>query len=259
MNIRTVGFSGLFLIVALILIAQPVAAGEYFSGTGYEGVLDYVGTGEVQSYSMDVTSGDDFTILALIYSQANDFDLYVYDPSGTLITAATAPYSTENGLTYIWAISTRIPGRYVVKIHSTSGSGYFAFFHFNKNMQTQTGTSVTTTTVTTAPTTVPTTVKTAVPTTVPTTAKTASPTTVTTSSTWEHQHSWVMSYSPSDIGASSGDQIAWKWDFGDGSTSTQKSGTHTYTSEGWWTVKLTVTYKDGSTETGSYRVHTYTE
>jgi PKD domain. len=208
---------------------------------------------------MDVTSGDDFTILALIYSQANDFDLYVYDPSGTLITAATAPYSTENGLTYIWAISTRIPGRYVVKIHSTSGSGYFAFFHFNKNMQTQTGTSVTTTTVTTAPTTVPTTVKTAVPTTVPTTAKTASPTTVTTSSTWEHQHSWVMSYSPSDIGASSGDQIAWKWDFGDGSTSTQKSGTHTYTSEGWWTVKLTVTYKDGSTETGSYRVHTYTE
>jgi len=106
----------------------------------------------VQSYSMDVMSGDDFTILALIYSQANDFDLYVYDPSGTLITAATAPYSTENGFNYIWAISTRIPGRYVVKIHSTSGSGYFAFIHFNKNMQTQTGTSVTTTTVTTAPT-----------------------------------------------------------------------------------------------------------
>lgn len=156
MNIRKVVFSGLFLIVALILIAQPVAAGEFFSGTGYEGVLDYVGIGEVQSYSMDVMSGDDFTILALIYSQANDYDLYVYDSSGTLITSATAPYSTENGLNYIWAVSTRIPGRYVVKIHSTSGSGYFAFIHFNKNMQTQTGTSVTTTPTPTtiAPTTV---------------------------------------------------------------------------------------------------------
>jgi len=255
MNLRKVGFTGLFLIIALILIAQPVVAGDYYSGTGYEGVLDYVGTGEWQSYTMDVMSGDDFNILALLYSQANDFDLYVYDPSGTLITAATAPYSTENGLNYIWAISTLTPGRYGVKIHSNSGSGYFAFLHFNKNLQTQTGTPVTTTTVTTAPTIVPTTVKNPVPTTIKTTSPT---TTVTTSSNVLTGPGWDIPFSPSDMpGASSGNPIAWKWDFGDGGTSTQESGIHSYSSAGYWTVKLTVTYQGGSTKTFSTTWHTY--
>jgi len=37
------------------------------------------------------------------------------------------------------------------------------------------------------------------------------------------------------------------WDFGDGSTSTEANPTHTFTSEGTYTVKLVVTAPDGST------------
>lgn len=91
-------------------------------------------------------SGDDFTILALAYSEANDFDRYGYDPlSDSIITSATAPYSTENGLKYIWAISSLNPGRYYIEIYSSRGSGNFAFIHFNRNRQTQTTTPAATT------------------------------------------------------------------------------------------------------------------
>ena len=38
---------------------------------------------------------------------------------------------------------------------------------------------------------------------------------------------------------------AWEWDFGDGATSTAQNPTHTYTSTGSYTVKLTVTDDDG--------------
>jgi chitodextrinase len=62
---------------------------------------------------------------------------------------------------------------------------------------------------------------------------------------------------PAKLGASSGTQVAWKWDFGDGGTSTSKSGVHRYTREGYWTVKLRVTYSDGSTRSFSYSIHTW--
>ena len=39
---------------------------------------------------------------------------------------------------------------------------------------------------------------------------------------------------------------SWQWTFGDGSTSTEKNPAHTYTSEGMYTVSLTVTTADGT-------------
>jgi Domain of Unknown Function (DUF1080)/PKD domain len=41
--------------------------------------------------------------------------------------------------------------------------------------------------------------------------------------------------------------VAWKWEFGDGTTSTQANPRHTYTRTGPFTAKLTVTYADGET------------
>lgn len=38
-----------------------------------------------------------------------------------------------------------------------------------------------------------------------------------------------------------GSIVAWSWDFGDGSSSTQQNPTHTYATAGSYTVKLTVT------------------
>lgn len=130
------------LLIALILGAQPATAAiESFSGPGYEGVLDHIEAGAWQSATINVTTGDDFNVLALVYSEANDFDLYVYDPvSGSIITQATEPYSSENGLNFIWAVSTLKPGRYTMGVHATRGSGYFAFIHFTRSMQTQTPT-----------------------------------------------------------------------------------------------------------------------
>lgn len=137
MNTKGWPLFGLFLIIALMLVAQPAAA-QQFSGTGYEGVVDYIGAGTWQSYALTVTNSDDYNILALVYSEANDFALYVYDPStDQFITAATAPYSTENNLNYIWAISTLKPGKYSVYVHSLSGSGNFGLLHFYKSVQTQ--------------------------------------------------------------------------------------------------------------------------
>ncbi len=46
---------------------------------------------------------------------------------------------------------------------------------------------------------------------------------------------------------SKGSPTSWRWDFGDGTYSTQKSPTHTYSAAGTYTVKLTATNAAGST------------
>lgn len=100
-------------------------------GPGYKYEMGSLVSGGWQAYSMDVTATDDYDILALVYSQANNFELYVVEPAtGAIVTSSTAPYSTENGLDFNWAVSTLNPGRYAVFVHSTSGSGNFAFIHF---------------------------------------------------------------------------------------------------------------------------------
>lgn len=45
---------------------------------------------------------------------------------------------------------------------------------------------------------------------------------------------------------STGDIDTWQWDFGDGTTSTERNPTHSYTTAGDYTVKLTVTGPEGS-------------
>ena len=45
---------------------------------------------------------------------------------------------------------------------------------------------------------------------------------------------------------STGTPTSWTWDFGDGSTSTEQNPTHTYTTEGTYTVKFTVSNSLGS-------------
>ncbi|RME95456.1 MAG: PKD domain-containing protein, partial [Bacteroidetes bacterium] len=45
---------------------------------------------------------------------------------------------------------------------------------------------------------------------------------------------------------STGDITSWSWDFGDGGTSSQQNPSHTYTSAGTYTVRLTVTGPGGS-------------
>lgn len=48
---------------------------------------------------------------------------------------------------------------------------------------------------------------------------------------------------------SSGSPKSWFWDFGDGSTATQRSPTHVYTKSGVYSVGLMVTYWNGQTQT----------
>jgi len=45
---------------------------------------------------------------------------------------------------------------------------------------------------------------------------------------------------------SSGSPLAWSWDFGDGTTSTEKDPVHTYTKEGWYATTLQVANAFGS-------------
>ncbi len=45
---------------------------------------------------------------------------------------------------------------------------------------------------------------------------------------------------------SKGSPTSWKWNFGDGKSSTEKSPTHTYSAAGTYTVKLTATNAAGS-------------
>ena len=49
--------------------------------------------------------------------------------------------------------------------------------------------------------------------------------------------------------ASTGEPTAWSWNFGDGTTSTLRNPTHTFTAPGLYTVRLTVTGKNGATNT----------
>ena len=55
--------------------------------------------------------------------------------------------------------------------------------------------------------------------------------------------------------SSTGDNLSWLWNFGDGSTSSQQSPTHTYQAVGNYTVALTTTNNYGSdTKTGTITV-----
>jgi len=51
------------------------------------------------------------------------------------------------------------------------------------------------------------------------------------------------------LDASDGEPITWSWDFGDGTTSTEQSPTHTYTQVGTYNVTLTITDAKGGTST----------
>jgi len=42
--------------------------------------------------------------------------------------------------------------------------------------------------------------------------------------------------------------IAWHWDFGDGTTSTERSPTHVYEDQGRYRITLTVTDDEGLTD-----------
>ena len=58
---------------------------------------------------------------------------------------------------------------------------------------------------------------------------------------------------------STGDNLSWLWNFGDGGTSTQQSPTYTYQAIGNYTVLLTTTNNYGSdTKTGIVTVQGYT-
>ena len=55
--------------------------------------------------------------------------------------------------------------------------------------------------------------------------------------------------------SSTGDNLSWLWNFGDGTTSSQQSPTHTYQTVGMYTVALTTTNNYGSdTKTGTITV-----
>ena len=43
--------------------------------------------------------------------------------------------------------------------------------------------------------------------------------------------------------------VSYRWEFGDGGTSTEANPRHTYARTGKYTAKLTVTYADGETAT----------
>ena len=50
---------------------------------------------------------------------------------------------------------------------------------------------------------------------------------------------------------SSGSPVEWSWDFGDNGTSSSQNPSHTYASEGTFSVTLTVRYSDGTTKSAT--------
>jgi PKD repeat protein len=54
-----------------------------------------------------------------------------------------------------------------------------------------------------------------------------------------------LSYDPDGL------VVAWRWDFGDGTSSTQSSPTHVYVAPGSYRVTLTVTDADGQSSATS--------
>src|SRR5690606_6418802 len=48
--------------------------------------------------------------------------------------------------------------------------------------------------------------------------------------------------------------VSWAWDFGDGTTSTEKNPVHTYPGAGYYETKLTATAEDGTTITKEMRI-----
>jgi len=62
-----------------------------------------------------------------------------------------------------------------------------------------------------------------------------------------------------DASCSSGEITSYSWDFGDGNSGSGETPSHTYTSEGWYTVSLTVSGPGGSdTETKTNYIHVTT-
>jgi PKD repeat protein len=64
----------------------------------------------------------------------------------------------------------------------------------------------------------------------------------------------VVSFSGSGTDAGTADTLSYGWSFGDGSTASGTSATHSYTSSGTYTVTLTVTDNDGGTGTATTTV-----
>jgi PKD repeat protein len=54
---------------------------------------------------------------------------------------------------------------------------------------------------------------------------------------------------------STGSPTSWNWNFGDGANSTQQNSEHTYSTEGNYTVNLTVSKADGVIDTKTSEIN----